>query len=1069
VKKIVLHDKFISLGQGIHTLKKLNKEKRWIYLLPTNKLINRVKESLHKKDLSTSVDVMTFDQMMRQLFDNQSQKVLTPSEQELLVKRSVQKVHNEKGLRYFYDSKDKTGWLHSVEMWIGEVKRSGATSEQLKQLWLNHSEKYQELALIYHAFQELLHSYNYIDHEEPYLNFLQSDTTSLFGDDYAGIITEQFYDFSPIQMNVINRIAEAGYDVVIHLATDDKRPELFQWTLNTKQYFNQLGFEDEISNSSNVEKENLLLRPNRVLQHLSNNIFAKFPERIDAEGKVKILSGAGKKQEIELIASEIKRLYFELKIPLHQIALIIPNINQYRDSLQQIMAKAGIPIRLTNKEPLVRNPLIQSFISLLKALHGQKDSFVSLILSPYFSWNKNIDQYRWMQILRELAFPMNRQTWEERFSKYKIRHEMKENEYRAYDDTMKQIYAWMEQIPSNATSREYIDLFQQIESKLHIEANIKKYIIHNPTDKAAFRDIKAYEKWQELKNELVEMDNFLYEDEKVSYWDWISSFILASEKSEYSFSQGKRAGIHILQPNQIRGQEFQVVFVLGLVEGEFPRGIKNDWLMPDQERYLLREQGIHLNLSREYENQQKYQFYQSIVASMEILYLVYSAKTEDGKERLRSFFVDECLDNLIVESVLVKNLDVSDLVPRTWDDCTNEDQLTNKLFLETAPNRMEAYRQLKPSKLLKIENGISSELHREELLSPFDGNLQADVNLTEIKQFIEQKVWSTTKLNNAAQCRFAYFAQELLRLTEWEELDETINPIEKGDLIHRVLQRFFERFRNKQEIMHPHLEEEYLKDVLIIAEEEWQLFNNENGRFIHPILSDLEWIRLKRDLTKIIQHEMKWRKESPTYFYPKYLEFSFGLPIDQQEIAGGLIDPESVADKANISLGSQSLLFRGKMDRVDVSDEGKMVIYDYKTGLAPEYKEIMEGIHLQLPLYLLALEELMGIKRDDLIGAAFYTKGQNSKTDQRNRGVWRTDFLEHVGIHSSVKSKLAEEEWSEWLEKMKDKTEILLQDMQNGDFSVMPTTTCPSYCQFQTICRKEDERIKRKYLIKEGQ
>ena len=57
--------------------------------------------------------------------------------------------------------------------------------------------------------------------------------------------------------------------------------------------------------------------------------------------------------------------------------------------------------------------------------------------------------------------------------------------------------------------------------------------------------------------------------------------------------------------------------------------------------------------------------------------------------------------------------------------------------------------------------------------------------------------------------------------------------------------------------------------------------------------------------------------------------------------------------------------FRGSLDRVDVISVGGKrygVVIDYKTGRTSKYyaKEMMEGVDLQLRLYLLVLERFWG-------------------------------------------------------------------------------------------------------------
>jgi len=60
--------------------------------------------------------------------------------------------------------------------------------------------------------------------------------------------------------------------------------------------------------------------------------------------------------------------------------------------------------------------------------------------------------------------------------------------------------------------------------------------------------------------------------------------------------------------------------------------------------------------------------------------------------------------------------------------------------------------------------------------------------------------------------------------------------------------------------------------------------------------------------------------------------------------------------------------FRGKIDRVNLSPDGQFVVIDYKSGTAPSATEIANGLRLQLPLYLMAVQALHGPAQTPLGG-----------------------------------------------------------------------------------------------------
>lgn len=1076
MKNILLHSLYLPLGNGLkylHKDRESNQDSRWLYIVPSTTLIKQLKDTLmiDHQDLLGKIELMTFDQLMRKLMINENRRMITPEEQELIVKTAIERVDAKTNLLYFHNGVGKSGFIKQVEVWLGEVKRAGITTKQLSSLWSEKDQKYKELSQIYSEYQNILECFALIDHEEPYFAFLNAGI-DLDLSDYIGIVTEQFHDFSPIQMQILSLLGDKGLEIDVHLAVDEQRKDLFTWTYNTISFLKLFGFiEKQINEVGSLSN-------NAPFYHLQKKLFSEFPNIIAAEDRIEIFSVAGIKQEVELVAAEIKALVLNQKIKLNKIAIITTEIDKYQPYIHQIMDKAGIPNTLPNKELLINNAYTQSLISLLKVLDGNKNEWFNLLFSPYFSFMEQIDSSKLLKIIKELSYPETWEIWSERLHKYSIMKEISAEEILPYDNVMKQLYNLAVHKPVKGKNSDFVQFIEYLEVELKVKENILKYFTANPANSFAYRDLKAFEKWEELKVNLRSIDVLLAKNQKILFWDWFSNMIIACKRTKYDYLQNKKSGVNVLSPNQIRGQKFEIVFILGLNEGKFPRGVKNDWLMPDNERFHLRMNDIYLNSSIDYENQQKYQFFQSVISAKEKLYLVYVAKTEDGKEQLRSYYIDEVVDLFVNDTIRCNSLEITDITPKSFEQCVYDNQLINKTFKSITTTSFDdiqfvgIYKLIKskyPNKLEVINRGIISEQDRlYNLLSNYDGVLAKKIELV---PFAKQKVWSTTQLNTAMQCKFAYFANDLLKLAKWEELDEAINPIAKGELFHRILQKFFNRLRNEPNLINSPDKEEYFRIFNNIAEEEWQRLKNQDNLYFDQVIGEIDWSRIKQSIKQIISHELYWRLKVGSNFTPKHLELSFGMPIDNSALLKEEIDAQSITDFIRVKLKTSSVLLRGKIDRIDFNKEDQYVIYDYKSGYAPEKKEIMEGLNLQLPIYILVLEELLKLSPEQIIGAAFYTKGKkNDKgeyTDNRNRGVWKSDFLEQVGISSRVGSKTTNEEWDNWLELIKDELEQLILQLEEGNFEVYPKTDCPAYCAFKSICRNNEEKNRIKKRLKE--
>jgi RecB family exonuclease len=123
-------------------------------------------------------------------------------------------------------------------------------------------------------------------------------------------------------------------------------------------------------------------------------------------------------------------------------------------------------------------------------------------------------------------------------------------------------------------------------------------------------------------------------------------------------------------------------------------------------------------------------------------------------------------------------------------------------------------------------------------------------------------------------------------------------------------------------------------------------------------------------------------------------------------------------------------------------------VLDYKTGRTSKYyaKEMMEGVDLQLRLYLLVLERFWGITP---VGALYLGFG-----DGVRRGALRADFRAKVaGIHDDAVELLAHDEWTEFVAKTPGLIARLVNRLATLDVTAAPRKNDCGFCELQPLCR----------------
>ncbi len=209
---------------------------------------------------------------------------------------------------------------------------------------------------------------------------------------------------------------------------------------------------------------------------------------------------------------------------------------------------------------------------------------------------------------------------------------------------------------------------------------------------------------------------------------------------------------------------------------------------------------------------------------------------------------------------------------------------------------------------------------------------------------------SATRLATYARCGFLYLLQNVLHLRPAPEPEERrrIDPLERGDLFHKVAERFLRERRERGEL--PLRESEAARARLTeMAEEALEgLIAGSPPRFL------LLWQREKRRFHETVQGWLGREVLAGERSVPAHFEVGFGL-----DRAAGSAEPHD-PDPVEIDLGDgRALRVSGRIDRIDRREDG-LVLRDYKTGRAPKDDGgvFRGGKQLQIPFYVLAAEKL---------------------------------------------------------------------------------------------------------------
>lgn len=216
-----------------------------------------------------------------------------------------------------------------------------------------------------------------------------------------------------------------------------------------------------------------------------------------------------------------------------------------------------------------------------------------------------------------------------------------------------------------------------------------------------------------------------------TFWQTASRVLAAAEIRP---RDTRRDVVHVMDVYEARQWELPVVFVCGLVEGQFPRRCAPEPLFGDALRFQLQQQGFPVLTSRDNDLQESFLCEFAQTRAVAALTLTYPLHASDGVPLLRAFV----LDSLNAAPAAARRMNV---VP-------------------AAPVRPARRYSLQEPRVL-------------------DGIRAANTS------------FRPTALEDYLQCPFRFFARRTLRLRDPAEApEERLNPLRLGTIIHEAINRW---------------------------------------------------------------------------------------------------------------------------------------------------------------------------------------------------------------------------------------------------------------------------------------
>ena len=842
---------------------------------------------------------------------------------------------------------------------ITEFKKHNVTIEDLKEETTKTEDEYlknklKDMLFIYEKFEEKIQD-NYIE-ETDLLTILAEnlDKVDLVKDSI--IYIDEFAGFTTQEYDVIKQMINLAKQVNITICVDDLDTNTNPDT--DIYYSNKISVRklQDLAEENNFDIEEIELKnvyrfKTKELKHLSENLYniksTKYAENVE---NIQLFLAQNEYSEVEEVAKKINKLVREENKKYKQISIITQNMDNYSSLVRVIFDQYNIPVFIDEKRDLNQNVIVQYLLSILDVLNR---NFTSETVFSYiklgFSGIEDEEIFKLENYCTKWGINLNK--WKTDF-KYELDDENKKNDVIRLNEIRKQIIEPLvklqKEIRGEKTAKNITRLLYEFIQNQNIEEKINQKM--NELQAIGKIDLmNEYKESYQIILDVLDEIVLIFGEDKVTIDQYQKILKTGLKNSGLGKIPGTADQVILGDVDRSRSHKVDVVFIIGLNDGVFPRVNKDEGFLNDEDREFLKQDGIELakgTIEQLYED--KFNIYKAFTTAEKQLYLSYSSSDKDGKSLRPSILINQ------IKKLYPKLQEKSDIIQKNYE-------IINKTI--TYQELIENIAKLKKNEdIPKIWYEIYKYYKSQEKWNTILEQDLEGINYTNIPQEIEKqnidKLYgnnlktSISKLETYRRCPFSYYLQYGLKLKEKEELK--IQTFNTGSLMHETIDQFFEYVRSEGLELADITEEQILEIVSNIIDENLNLSKN----FIFTATAKYK-VLVKR-LKKIVSKALKYIIQTIIYsdFSIEGTEVEFAEKGKYKPIILELEEGKKIE-------------ITGKIDRIDTSkkEDGKYLrIIDYKSSAKNiDLNEVYAGLQIQLLTYTDAI-----CKQEDIIPAGIF-------------------------------------------------------------------------------------------------
>ena len=741
-----------------------------------------------------------------------------------------------------------------------------------------------------------------------------------------------------------------------------------------------------------------------ALFHIERNLFERGAGGVASDGALELLAGAGERGEAELIGRRIAGLIADGVDP-DRIAVAVRSPDRQAPLLARVLGGSfGIPVAAEANVPLTRTATGSTLLRLLALASGEAEvgDLLAFLRGPARARPDSVD-------------------WLERDTK-RGRVEDVEEALRLWGEREEREIWGLDRLREGAASAR-ADLVAEIASDIAEFPHRRSGIVPSGEPALELRAAaeirracsEAAALGAEAPSTIAELGELL-ELIRVPLW------------------RGPTEGrVRILSPYRLRASRVFHLFVAGLTDGGFPAPGGSDPLLSAERRRL-----IGAPTRSDPAAEERYLFLACVSRPERGLHLSWSASDESGAAVARSPFVDEVRALLDPPPEPEASEDPLELELTTFghpgEAAVSPEEAASPRDLRRSVARLPAGDATETRvERLRLADGVASaalaDVSRARARAERSRRPGPLANPAVLAELAERRLFGASTLESYEQCSYVWFVRNELRP---QRIEPDPEPLETGSIVHAALEALYRSppagARPTPETLDAWIEAGHrcLRDAA--TEREWDPAG---------ATARISLARLDAVLARFLRREA--RGVSPMAPRADLLEASFGPGPDDDFPAATIGDFE----------------LHGRIDRIDVSADGKALVRDYKlSAKATAGKRLVQDGKLQMPLYMQAVRGF-GL---DPIGGVYHPL--NGTKEDRPRGLLAKDekgalipgeTADHYGTDFFDPEAL-----EAILTEAGERASEIVGGIRAGHITRNPREgTCPRWCTLASICRME--------------